>query len=83
MGPGIYVSPHVEHAETYSYKLTIPTTQGNKNYKCIFQLCVNPGSISKEGYPLKKHPNYGNENSEWLIIDKKDVRPYGILVKEV
>jgi len=31
---------------------------------------------------LQKQPNYGNENSEWLIIDKKDVRPYGILVKE-
>jgi len=83
LGPGIYVSPHVEYAERYSKALRIVTTQGNKQYKCIFQLCVAPGSIVREGYPGRLHANYGTENSEWVIQDSNSVRPYGILVKEV
>jgi len=89
LGPGVYVTPHVEYAELYSGSIPVTTKQGPKKYKCIFQLAVKPGGITKKGYPIQKffpakwHANYSNEDSEWLVPDPKHVRPYGILVKEV
>jgi len=91
LGPGIYVSPHVEYAEIFASQkpIKVTTTAGPKKYICVFQLAVRPGSIDQTGspiqtlYPAKAHANYGSEDSEWLILDSADVRPYGILCKEV
>lgn len=83
LGPGIYVSPHVEYADIFASQINVTTTQGPKKYRCIFQLAVRPGSFTIEGYPGCMHANYGNENSEWLVPNPADVRPYGILCKSV
>jgi len=54
LGPGVYVSPHVEYAEAYTGLIPVTTKQGPKKYKCIFQLAVKPGGITKKGYPIQK-----------------------------
>jgi hypothetical protein len=90
MGPGVYVSPHVEVAELYSKKISVNTDEGVKTYMCVFQLAVKPGSFSennptKIAYPdiYKDNPDYGDECSEWLVEDPQNVRPYAILCKEI
>jgi hypothetical protein len=93
LGPGVYVSPHVEIAESFSkpIKVVVQEENGkeiNKFYICVFQLAVRPGSITKEDNPTRVinpelwHQYYGDENSEWVIKDPKNVRPYAILWKE-
>jgi len=93
LGSGVYVSPHVEIAESFSKPIKIVVEEDgkviSKEYICVFQLAVRPGSITDEANPTKTtfpqlwHQYYGDENSEWVISDPKDVRPYAILWKEV
>eukprot|EP00296_Roombia_truncata_P002627 JP438642.1.p1 GENE.JP438642.1~~JP438642.1.p1 ORF type:complete len:128 (+),score=1.62 JP438642.1:1-384(+) len=89
LGPGVYVSPHLEYALNYarSYKAKIQTQKGLKEFFIIIQVGVRPGSIEDEGYggswtTEKLQKRYGKEPSEWVIPEPADVRPYGVLIKD-
>ena len=68
-GIGIYCSPNIEIAESYSKTFESQITGGK--YKIVLQVRVNPDSI-------KSIP----KTDYWLIEDDLDIRPYGILIKE-
>ena len=68
-GRGIYSSPDLSHVEDY---YAIPFTNNGKQYKIVFQNRVNPAKLRK-----------ANEDQYWIVTDHSDIRPYGILVKEI
>ena len=68
-GKGIYCTPNIQTAERYSTVFKSETTK--KNYKIVLQVRVNKDSIEKKGIDY------------WLIKDEIDIRPYGILIKEI
>jgi len=77
LGAGVYISPFVEYACSYSRGgVTIETQQGKKQFLIVLQVAVRPHSLKKEGYP-----NHQGENQEWTA-DATNVRPYGLLIKE-
>lgn len=77
LGPGVYVSPFLAYACGYSRGgISVETTSGKKRFDIVLQLAVRPNSVMREGYP-----NQDGENQEWTA-NPKDVRPYGLLIKE-
>ncbi|CAK0903054.1 unnamed protein product [Prorocentrum cordatum] len=78
LGAGVYVTPKSQYSEAhYCAKIQLQTTSGPKAFSYMLQVAVRPGSIINEGYP-----DGSGINQEWTV-DPKDVRPYGLLVKEV
>ncbi|OUM60230.1 hypothetical protein PIROE2DRAFT_14046 [Piromyces sp. E2] len=73
-GIGIYCTPDIKTAEKYAEIFTSPIT--NKKYKIVFQNRVKPSSIVK-------CKSKGGPTNYWYIEDGKDIRPYGICIKEV
>jgi len=73
-GVGIYCTPNISTAEQYSEVFINKET--NKKYKFVFQNRVKPSSI------IKCKPKGGPEDY-WYIENTKDIRSYGICIKEV
>ena len=73
-GVGIYCTPNISTAEKFSEVFTSPTT--HKQYKIVFQNRVKPSSIK---YCKEK----GGPEDFWYNEDGKDIRPYGICIKEI
>jgi len=73
-GIGIYCTPDINTAEKYAEVFTSPKT--NKKYKIVFQNRVKPSSIIK-------CKSKGGPDDYWYIEDGKDIRPYGICIKEI
>lgn len=73
-GVGVYCTPDISCAESYSEIFTSMTT--NKQYKIVFQNRVNPSKIV---YCESK----GGPSDYWFVEDGKDIRPYGICIKEM
>ena len=67
-GKGIYSSPELSYVECY---YATEFSNNGKEYKIVFQNRVNPANLHK-----------ANEDKYW-IVDGSDIRPYGILVKEI
>ncbi|CAF3107422.1 unnamed protein product, partial [Rotaria sp. Silwood2] len=72
-GPGVYCSPNPVWLGNSGYVGTVEldTDRGKKRFKCMFQVAVNPDGV-KEGTP-----------DIWVVLKPEDIRPYGILIKEV
>ena len=68
-GKGIYSSPDLSHVECRYAK---PFTSKGKKYKIVFQNRVNPAKLRK-----------ANQDQYWIVTDHSDIRPYGILLKEI
>ena len=64
-------------AEAYANgkKITIPTKNGNKTFKFVFQVCVNPTTLNKTR-------TYGAPSNYWIAPSSADIRPYAVLIKE-
>ena len=73
-GKGIYCTPEISTAEIYSSTFTSDTTK--KQYKIVFQNRVNPKAIVYCGAK-------GGPEDYWYVEDEKDIRPYGICIKEI
>ena len=67
-GPGIYSTPDLSIAER---DYAIPFTNNGKQYKIVFQNRVNPANLYK-----------AYEDQYWIVSDS-NIRPYGILLKEI
>jgi hypothetical protein len=85
LGPGVYVTPHVEYAgDNYTATHAVRFSDGmTRTYRCVVMCAVRPGSIVREGIPGLPQSEFPGENSEWVVCDAAAVRPYGILVKEI
>ena len=68
VGTGIYVSPHIQETLAYAQ----PVAVNNQNYRLIFQCRARPSTIH---IPKRK-------NEYWVIGNRYDLRPYGILLIE-
>jgi len=73
-GVGIYCTPNISTAEKYSKVFENPLTR--RKYKIVFQNRVKPSSIVK----CKEK---GGPSDYWYIPEGKDIRPYGICIKEI
>lgn len=72
-GPGVYCSPGPAWLGNTGFVGTVEldTTQGKKKFKCMFQVAVNPNGVNCA------------TNDIWVVPNPQDIRPYGILIKEV
>ncbi|CAF3343717.1 unnamed protein product [Rotaria sp. Silwood2] len=72
-GPGVYCSPNPVWLEDsrYAGKVELDTAQGKKKFKCMFQVAVNPDGVKCA------------TNDIWVVPNSQDIRPYGILIKEL
>ena len=68
-GDGIYSSPELNIAEHFATKFS----KDGKSYKIVLQNRVSPAKLRK----VKE------EDDKYWIVDDSNIRPYGILVKEV
>jgi hypothetical protein len=77
IGEGIYCSPKIEVAEYFadSNGESFLSTDG-KRHKIVFQCRVNP-------YAIRECPTGKSDDIYWVINDPKDIRPYGICMREV
>ena len=73
-GEGIYSTPDIDIAESYSSFFTSPKT--GKQYKIVLQNRVKPSAIIDLSNKSKVSKVY------WLVKDEKDIRAYSICVKE-
>ena len=67
-GRGIYSTPDLSHVESY---YATEFSKNGREYKIVFQNRVNPAKLRKEF------------RGKYWITDDSDIRPYGILVKEI
>ena len=67
-GKGIYSAPDLSYVERY---YATEFSNNGKEYKIVFQNRVNPANLRK-----------ANNDQYWIVSDS-DIRPYGILVKEI
>lgn len=72
-GHGIYSTPELSVAETYATRFE----HEGKTYLMVLQNRVNPSTLKKV------HGNDTKLGEYWISPDQADVRPYGVLVKEV
>jgi len=83
VGYGIYMSPHIETAESYCTEFTV----GTDRYKLAFQCRLEPSAIripAKTGDHSASHPNDPDwDNDYWVVNDSSNIRPYGILLKKL
>ncbi|CAF1101778.1 unnamed protein product [Adineta steineri] len=71
-GDGIYCSPNPTFPENgYVSTVKMNTKQGEKSFKCMLQVAVNPDGVKIA------------TNDIWVAQEPKDIRTYGILIKEV
>ncbi|UJR38800.1 hypothetical protein I4U23_031465 [Adineta vaga] len=72
-GPGVYCSPSPSWLEKTGFVGTVKldTLKGTKNFQCMFQVAVNPNDVKCA------------TNEIWVVPEPKNIRPYGILIKEV
>ena len=71
-GQGVYCSPNPKFPESgYIRAVSIEIKNDKKSYKCMLQVAVNPDGVAF-------HAN----NEIWVVADPKNIRPYGILIKE-
>merc|ERR1712107_283181 len=79
---GVYCSPSMAVAARYADMKGSGTTIDNRNVTFVLQCRVNPEKIKRchdeEGDALTC-----NKTPYWVLNDPADIRPYGILVKEV
>ena len=68
-GRGIYSSPDLSYVERY---FATEFRNNGKEYKIVFQNRVNPANLCR-----------AYEDKYWIVSDDSDIRPYGILVKEI
>jgi hypothetical protein len=68
IGKGVYCTPLIAIAEEYSGTIEL----GGKKYKMLMQCRVRPSKIK-----------VCNGTDYWVLNDPKDVRPYGICIKEI
>ena len=85
-GVGVYCSPKVDIAASYCQchngTIKLQTTQGQKEFYFVFQVAVNPATMNNPQYI----PNYNpacESIDYWIAPSGADIRPYGILIKEV
>jgi hypothetical protein len=70
---GVYCSPNPRFPEDgYTGVVSLDTQQGLKRFKCMLQVAVNPAGVK-----------FTSNKDIWVVPDPKDIRPYGILIKEV
>jgi hypothetical protein len=70
-GPGVYCSPNPTFPENgYVHSVLLDTQQGKKSFKCMLQVAVNPDGV-----------NIATDDI-WVVPDPKNIRPYGIIIKE-
>jgi len=70
LGRGIYLSPDINVAAHPQY--SVPVRKGEHTYQLVFQVRVRQGSFNQ-------HRN----GSVWVVGNPAEVRPYGILLREV
>ena len=78
-GKGIYCSPNIRTAQGYSRQITLETKQGTKKFWYVLQVAVNPATMNNPALI----PNYRQSNPHYIVPTGADIRPYGILIKEV
>ena len=72
-GAGVYCSPDPTFpVKNYVGTVQLQTKQGSKKFMCMLQVAVNP-----DGVKLTPAPKI------WVVPDPKDIRTYGILIREV
>lgn len=72
-GEGVYCSPDPKVPENgYVRPVSLETQQGTKKYICMLQVVVNPDGVAVHC-----------DNKIWVVADVANIRPYGILIKEV
>jgi hypothetical protein len=70
-GPGVYCSPNPKFPEEgYVNSVPLDTQQGKKSFKCMLQVAVNPDGVKIATDDI------------WVVADPKNIRSYGILIKE-
>ncbi|UJR07052.1 hypothetical protein I4U23_011340 [Adineta vaga] len=71
-GPGVYRSPNPNYLHRgYTKAISVPTSDGMKNYKFMLQVSVNP-----DGVKFKS-------DDVWVVPKAEHIRPYVILIKVV
>jgi len=72
-GEGVYCSPDPTFPEKgYVGEVQMNTEHGPKRYRCMMMVAVNP-----DGVIFTKIPEI------WVVSESENIRPYGILIKEV
>ena len=70
-GYGVYSTPDIEIAEHYATEFN----HKGLTYKVVMQNRVNPETL--------KIILFKNNSEYWLNEEERDVRPYGICIKEI
>lgn len=71
-GCGVYCSPDPKFPENgYVKPVTIDTQRGQKTFKVMLQVAVNPDGVKFA------------TNDIWVVPNPPDIRAYGVLIKEV
>jgi hypothetical protein len=71
-GEGVYCSPNPQFPEKgYVQRVQLDTQKGSKGFKCMLQVAVNPDGVK-----------FTTQDDIWVVPNPKDIRPYGILIKE-
>ena len=72
-GEGVYCSPDPQFPEQgYVGEVQINTEQGPKRYRSMMMVAVNPDGVQ-----------FTSQEKIWVVLESEDIRPYGILIKEV
>lgn len=93
-GDGVYVTPYIDYAEEYAVLFPVNMETGIKYFKVVYQVALRPnttmdfktgrGDNFKTGLKgtinMRQWKDKGGV--EWLVYDKTNVRPYGLLFKE-
>ena len=74
-GPGVYCSPDPEVAARYAAAQPLPTYD-HEMYCVVFQVRVRPGCYSE-------HWHDDDQCHCWVARDPQDVRPTGILLRQL
>lgn len=75
-GHGIYSTPSIEVAEGYAAKFY----RNSKKYKLVFQNRVNP--VGRKVVPADEIADDVSADY-WIQPSEKDIRPYGVCIKEL
>ncbi|CAF5025723.1 unnamed protein product [Rotaria sp. Silwood1] len=72
-GDGVYCSPNPKFPENgYVATVELDTQEGKKKFKCMLQVAVNPDAV-----------RFTKDKDIWVAPNPEDIRPYGVLIKEV
>mmetsp|Transcript_4580 Transcript_4580/g.7859 ORF Transcript_4580/g.7859 Transcript_4580/m.7859 type:complete len:504 (-) Transcript_4580:206-1717(-) len=85
-GVGVYCTPDVKIAAGYCKSrggiIELDTKQGRKKFYFVFQVAVNPDTMNNAALIPNFNPACESVNY-WIAPSGADIRPYGILIKEV